>query len=844
MRTLQKDSAILPGNNCTLEVNEMKARILTFSKCFERAKHEENDHWWMMLGHFDEMQCSESLDLSLSDIKNHNDETYHQDSAAKHHHVIYLINHRHEDECPKENSDKDFFKDDSQFMAVTRIHFTEAINLISQFNTLYDHFKNLSIDEIGKGITWKIYYTTELSDMVLVSKSSSFFALSKWALSVTIHKAIGKAFTYFCFPGKLVSDPTLNYEQFYNDYVDFIVLRFVVRAGKNPDVCEELNKVLDILEKPAPDIDSESSEKKVQPASYRVTGNEDALICLRNVCVSNLLKLYQNLYNNQKAFNVFREISARVGINYCKNTKIDIAKQSQVEIQTNNNNAEEKSLKNASKKIAEKAGAYLEKQASSGEQEWFRPLVELTNVLVHMSNSSILDEPVFLILPGLNAFWENVNNNRNASEDTRLYLRFAELCVHTMEHVMRAEGPLSQRLEVRPLAYDIPVFLLEYISSFLIVLSKEMINQEKNAERIRFILMPGAVESVSTIELFRSNQECPGLLQITVPFSLLYSPQQLIPQLCHEIAHYIGEKLRLRELRYDLFLSCAASELILSIFENVSGKRENLFIFLKEYYFEHYIRLGSKILLNGEPHNIPLLKICDLIDVLVGPLKKTEGYAELIRRYIDRRQLSGARFICMPEETQRERIESFEARLFDLAILFRETYADACMVDFLGLSVDEYIDLILNEKNMSDYTTILRLYVVLYSIDKNSDKINTKLFDWIEKHNNPDGEIQIDEIKKLVILAGKLILDNTTSEFFLSQYIVECQKQLRTVSSDSDSSEENVSAQQIYRKLVDNETDSSILSYSDILRVIDAGRMETFEQLKIDIADGKNKVES
>ena len=815
----------------------MKARILTFSKCFNKTSYEKSDHWWMTLGHFDEMQCSEPLDLSLSAIKSHNDDTYHMDSAKKHHHVIYLIDSEHSDEYPKNDSHEDFFEDTSRFVAVTRIHFTEAINLNSQYNTLYEHFKNLWESEQVEGeipkIHWKIYYTTELSDMVLVSKSDSFYELSKWALSVTIHKAIGKAFTYFCFPGKLVSDPTSNFEQYVNDHVDFIVLRFVVRAGKNTDVCVELNNVLNVLGIPAPDTDSASSEKEVQPALFRVTGNEDALICLRNVSVSNLLKLYQSWYNSPKAFDVFREISARVGINYCINSKIESTTNGETESGNDDNKAENNSLKNASEKIAQKARNCIKKLANSGEQEWFRPLVELTIALVHMSNSAILDEPVFLILPGLNAFWENVNHNRNTPEDTKLYLRFAELCVHTMEHIMRAEGPLSQRVEVRPLAYDIPVFLLEYISSFLIVLSKEMIVQEQNAERIRFILMPGAVEGVSTIELFRSNQECPGLLQITVPFSLLYSPQQLIPQLCHEIAHYIGEKLRLRELRYDLFLSCAASELIVSIFEKVSGKRTNLFLFLKDHFLKYYVKEGSKMRFNAEPYSIPLLKICDLIDLTVGLLKQPKGYAELIRKYIDRRELSGTQFICMPEEAQVNRIESFEERLFDLAILFRETYADACMVYFLGLSADEYIDLLLKRENLSDYATIIRLYVVLYSIDTDLGKVEAKLLDWINKRQNSNNEKQC--IEKLVKETGKLILDNTTSEYYLSKYIVECQKQLRTICPCRYSSKQNGSAQQIYRKLVGEGGKSGPLLYSDIIKVIDEGRMEIFEQLKSDI---------
>ena len=179
----------------------------------------------------------------------------------------------------------------------------------------------------------------------------------------------------------------------------------------------------------------------------------------------NLLKLYRSLYQDtQQVLKTFRDIITRVGTVWNgippKNEELGNAPTETV-------------LEVYSKKVLEKVRIQvLPKTAKSlQDRAWLRPLVEITNALVHMSHFASLNELVFLVLPAIDAFWENVLNDSEPLLDDALYLRFAELCSHTMEHLMRAEGQLSHRPEIRPLTFDLPIIILEYATAFLLTTS-------------------------------------------------------------------------------------------------------------------------------------------------------------------------------------------------------------------------------------------------------------------------------------------------------------------------------------------------------------------------------------
>ncbi len=838
----------------------MKIRALTFRKRFANIEHKST--WWATLGHTDEMECTESQDMTLLDISAFNNATFSKDSAEAYHHVVYLIDNKTGDDI--QSSDSELWKDDG-FLSITRIHFPKTIGLQIQFDNLNKHFEKISSEF---GVSWRTYYTMELSDMVLVSKSKSLQILAQWSLLATKCELVGKAYTYFCVPGSILNTETSELlNELGEDCIDFVAVRFVIR---------------DYMAEAALSNAWETLGKSITTPPLRVAGNEDAIICGQNIPTLNLMTLYRKWYQDDSIFKVFRDISTRIGSQWNKEdfkpeaaipsgcqeeimmegadqdcdpqnpiseeSKQDVALQEHLEEGSGKNENDKKSLEFFSRVVLDKIQNNIlvadEHKAALINREWMRPLVELTNALVHMSSSATLDEPVFQILPGLNAFWDNVIEESEPLLDEPLYLRFAELCVHTMEHLMRAEGQLSQRLEVRPLAYDIPVFVLEYVTTFLLTLSDEMTRPDKkDTEKIRFLLFPSAEKDVSTVEPFRANSNTPGLLLITVPFSLLYKPKQLIPALCHEIAHYVGEDLRMRKERYDYILDTATTELLTYFFQDISGDTAKLRKYIKEAFFDKTIREATVDLAEcyGDFIKIPLLKITDKICMLAYTLVDTDAYAELVRRYV-LSNLRGSRFNSISQQAREERIDKFISRMIDLAISFREAYADICMVHFLRLEPIEYLDAVLHQGVTINSGTVLRTYVVLLALDKTPEDIQSIFVNWVNT-NQMDFDDRTQIYNDLNDIANEIDRADYASERLLANYIKQCRDNLKKTCPSNGVKADGYlfTAYDIYEK-IQGLNSTTATSYPEILKVIDNGREIALNQLEKDLeynAEGK-----
>ena len=788
----------------------MKVRALTFRKRFATIKHE--NRWWATLGHTDEMEVSDLKDMTLADISKFNNTICAKDSANAYHPVVYLIDSGLEDGI--QLTDNAIWSEDDLFLSVTRLHFPDTTNLKAHFEELKIHIGKLASDNAYRNVSWRVYYTMELSDMVLISKSKSFQALSRWSLLSTKCKVVGKAYTYFCIPGKMLDDSPIKITpEIERDYIDFVAVRFAIRDFRAD---KELFAARELL----------GTEYTNPP--YRVAGNEDAIISGQNVPVLNILKLYKTWYQDDTLFPVFRDISTRIG------SKWDRIPPKPLKRAPNEQN--QKKLEKYTRLVAEKVQEKVISKSPNGitadSKEWMRPLVELTNALVHMSSSATLDEPVFQILPGINAFWDNIIAGSEQLQDEPLYLRFAELCVQTMEHLMRAEGQLSQRLEVRPLAYDIPVFVLEYVTTYLLTLSHELNKPDGNdAEKIYFLLVPCAEKDVSTVEPFRSNGTVPGLLVITVPFSLLYKPKQLFPALSHELSHYVGEKLRMRKERYDFFLNCAAIELVNSFFSNLSGDIRKLNDFIKETLLDESLREWAVDLIQnyGDFYKIPLLKIVDQIELLANALLDTEKYTTLLREYV-LSDKHGAQFYSLPEETRKDRLIQFTRRIRDISISFRETYADICMIHFLKLSPVEYFEVAVRQLDNIRSSTFLRIYVILSNAGYTLGDIQKAFNDWAITKQIKSSE-RMRAQTELKVFSDRIHSEEDNTEKFLAEYISACwnefdsQCPLRGCKTKG----YNFSANNIYQKMLKLDTTTS---YQEILEVIDNGRQIVLNQLK------------
>ena len=286
----------------------------------------------------------------------------------------------------------------------------------------------------------------------------------------------------------------------------------------------------------------------------------------------------------------------------------------------------------------------------------------------------------------------------------------------------------------------------------------------------------------------------------------------------------------MRDLRYDLFLKCATKELITYFFEGISGDVPQLKKYIKEEFFDSYLRAGSEDLVKtyGAFTKIPLLRILEKIYALADALVETDAYADLVRRYV-LSDFRGARFNSISEQAREERLLKFSSRMRDLSISFRETYADICMVYYLQLTPKEYLELTLHQDETICSSSLLRAYVVLFAMGNTAEEIQNEFDEWGKaKQVKPDDRTRTRA--ELEIIAERVHSVEETSEQLLADYIVKCLDGLNNACPyDREKTEGyNFTAYKIYEKIINLD---STTGYPDILKVIDNGRQIALSQL-------------
>lgn len=795
----------------------MEIRILELTKRFKQLTHE--GVWWAAIGHTDEMRCHALKNMTFSDLYSYNNALYKSDSEDQFHQTILLINPKDNSDRVQQSSDEEIWEEeikgqkvskcDGFFISVTRIHFSESVDLCVKFSQ-FD--QELNAYSVGKGVCWRTYFTTELSDAILIGKSNSLKTLSAWALNVAECSNIGSSYTYFFISGKLIENQGTLEKSYAEEELDFLSIRFAFRENNHITEC---NAALD-----------EVCSCLGQFSSFIVAGNEDAVICAHHIKAKKLIALYREWYNPEsKVLKLFRDTITRIGV---ENNKVLSNEQSPYT---------EKRLEKYSKAVLRMVSAELncmDKLESDIRQEWLRALVEETNALAHISNVASINDSLFLLLPSLNAFWTNVFFGNQALDDSQ-YLEFAELCIHTMEHVMRTEAHLSHRPEMRPLTYDMPIFVLEYARSFLLMLSQILTDEDNKSNWIDFLLAPRAVKNVSTEELFVQNGRIPGLLSISVPFSFMYQPKKLLASLCHEMAHYAGEGIRLRQRRYDLFLESVSASMLWCFFDRVSDPAGEFLNFLKEKFLRRKIgeqaRAAGMSLSDEEIYRLPISEIVKYISSAVGNILELkdgypEEYYEIVRSF-SCEECKNVHLYCIPEDALKENFKVFAQTVDDLMISYKEAYADLCMLEFLNLRIEEYLEIVLPKINGG---MLVRIFTALSASGKSEGEIISGMehFAKMTEENCQDLDdilYQINCIKE----RNKYWLLNCHIKN-LTTYLQECSLQHQAIGL----TEKMISGQKRIKNLYDSflKFDDKSSSFEEIIGIIDWGRKKTLEQLE------------
>lgn len=660
----------------------MYANVVLLKKLLS-STHEDTFAWlpqdqctrWETMGHFDEIYIY-PLEITgdfMNSIKRDKDLVASHNSADVYYHPLYMISDSTINTLGMRNN---------WYCAIVRIHFVSSINLADQFSFLsQDICQKLNCP----GFNVQISYGSEFSDMVLEVFSSDLSELVRKVLELRQHRHIGKMYTYFGINyHKIVSKDTPPADR---KSLDFLSMRF---HGTDMEVT---NAQLEML----------SSTMGVQPV-YCVTGVDDILIRYSGLKSTNVVDLFRKAFFDENGM-VTKKLDSTIRVGIDVKPPLYGGKS-------------EYELKPLCDSLLALLAEVDQCQNKSIIQSWWLHVSELSKALARMSTMPVMDEVVYLLAPGIRTFLENIlselkeKNTELIHADLERHCDFVEHCFYLMEQLMRLEGQLSQQPEIRPVIYDIPVFMIEYTLAFLNEVCETLQKADSQPNAVfDFLLVPHSCPRIEALELFPAIPDVRhGLVQIEIPTEMMYHPSEMLRALCHEISHYVGEKFRLREKRKEYYSTAVAATFVSLLFN------------LKD---PGFTRLVKELFMNSL-ESIPtptLSKMADEIEACTSDLLLDEQFDTLIYKYLTQTE--------SPEPISRLDSTSidygrliFSARLQDINTLFREVYADVCMFHLLCLDAEEYIGSLLQElacdppdkDTISFDTFAVRIYTCLYAV--------------------------------------------------------------------------------------------------------------------------------
>ena len=726
-----------------------------------------------------------------------------------------------------------FWKRPSAFMTVTRIHSNgpgqsclEAA-IERQLQRSDDSFKcsaspwskvPLDTEQLKHKAVYIFYRTLELSDVILVAKSDSVEALLSCIGRLYTLPEAGDVYSYCCIgTGELSGAEGLAVG---DDCVPLISTRFDVR---NAQACRAQIPLL------------QSQVSSQGATAFFITGMEDINLIAYNNNSQQLCKLFQSiLFMGNDFWQAFENSTTRLGI-----------QESCLPIWSSGAGVPDlkRKLFSAYQQLEIAFGRLSE--SITRDKDWGRPLGELINLLGRISQDCVLWQISYILLNGIQGLIRRVEEWTPATtildeHNDREIMRMVGGIDRLMEHIIRMEGELVHHPETRPILFDIPINLLEFYLLFLDQCTKYLQSREGSDLRRNFqlLLIPNLCQQISTHDHLNFEDSQDHLLYVEIPLGLLYNPLHVVCVLVHEAAHHSGEGARNRSIRFHDLAVCVAfiiaDELGMgdsdAVIRQLKTWVENLYPADKQAYMRDIIDCLLKTANEICQSDVKIEELWTLYEhskMAVAP--RATRLQWLSQHAAEYRRCKGA--------SMRNQLDKL---LWEIEYLFKETYADLAMLTLLGLSAEDYINM-LERSNSSQFTEdvisyackIERAALVLCAIDPNS---LLGLSDCVTSQHPLAGDIQqycrvlLDDNVDPTLLPSKEGLCGYHSlevAGSILHYLKTCYESIQNYDSKGENTQAKEKIQQIFRKYAVEQRFASI----DFFCTIEEYRPEIIDRM-------------
>lgn len=707
---------------------------------------------WIVMGHFDFLSMSTlKIEKDFFDsIYMNNRSLLSTTNSGSYYYPIYLM---------PIDDDSNFFNMSTTFSALIKVHFVSSLDYEKSYSLLKE---NLSLSRNFYNVNYEIYKTFELSDLVVLVKDNKLSNILNCNAELRSYSFVGKICTYPMISINAFDDVNNFYE---DDKINYLSIRFSLCSSAQMN--QVVSSVKDIL----------NVEK-----AYSITGVDDLLFNCVDICARDIYNFYNEISTvnlNHKS----KKLSSLI-------SKIGIIIGDDIIFDENalNDDSYETLLSACTKMLLllDKNKKEIEKR----KYTWFNSLFELIKLLSRMLLTPVLDEFVYLLLPGMLAFVKNIDFICNSEIETEQYPfeynKFVQSLTDLIEQIMRSEGQLSSSPELRPIMYNLPIIMLEHTQAFLKKCSELLKKNDGMIENIRLLLVPKIVDRLETIEIFPATEHDAGLIEISIPIDMLYNPEQLQCSLCHEISHFIGEYHRKREERITYYSKAVSILMSKLLFNDFSKNR-----------IDAINKQLIKLIKNDKPvdgkYTIRHMQTI-VEDWIENWCSNLNCYSNFVRQLLfDIPNNEKINISCDVDEIYYYYSNHFSILLEDLGRLFKEIYSDICMLFLLPITSEEYIeqfaselvgepleypyDDVVDEKMGSELYEIfaIRIYVCLKATERhlpNKSKSKLAYFNAIcDKIKDIDLKIKSDDESDSYIPLG--------SVYQLIKYATECYKSLK-----------------------------------------------------------------
>lgn len=227
----------------------------------------------------------------------------------------------------------------------------------------------------------------------------------------------------------------------------------------------------------------------------------------------------------------------------------------------------------------------------------------------------------------------------------------------------------------------------------------------------------------------------------------------------------------------------------------------------------------------------PLIEIAAAMDIAAIQIGNAETFSGLVREFL----LSGnsnVRFRYPTESDLSSGVEAFMRRNSDLRLLFRETFADICMLYLLNPPHRDYLEMVLRQVNDINESTCLRFLLSLDVVGCSPQEVLELMNDILDQKfgSSPDAGQEIDGVLQRIKEMNQLLnFDSYHPEHQLKEYINGCWAELHQSCPLPDPMSTQTAAA-IYKRIIQPKEK---FNYHMILQDIDQSRQDILTDLQL-----------